>query len=325
MSQATTPAGKVSDLLIRLEPDPNLALVFPGQGSQKEGMGSALSSSPTASEVYAAADRVTGAPISRLCFEGPQEELTATENAQPAILATSLAILGTAIESGAIRARPALMAGHSLGQYSALVAAGALSLEDAIALVRERGRLMAAAGAVTGGTMAAIVGLSEDDVSAVCDESGAEVANYNAPGQIVVGGSPEAVGRACSLAKERGGRGLPLNVSGAFHTSLMASAAEQFAERIEKAEIAAPAIPVIGNVSARQLTTVEEVRADLASQVRSPVRWYQSMDRLQDAGITSVIEIGPGKVLTGQLKRSHPAMAGVSLDETEAVRSTADV
>jgi [acyl-carrier-protein] S-malonyltransferase len=268
---------------------------------------------------------VTGAPISRLCFEGPQEELTATENAQPAILATSLAILGAAIESGALSRRPALMAGHSLGQYSALVAAGALDLDGAIALVRERGQLMAVAGAETGGTMAAVVGLNEDDVAAICSESGAEVANYNAPGQIVVGGTIDAVGKACTLARERGGRGLLLNVSGAFHTSLMAPAADRFADRIERAEIGAPGIPVIGNVSALPLTTAEEVRADLASQVRSPVRWYQSMDCLHDAGITSVIEIGPGKVLMGQLKRSHPAMSGASLDEAEATRSTADV
>jgi [acyl-carrier-protein] S-malonyltransferase len=184
---------------------------------------------------------------------------------------------------------------------------------------------MAEVGKELGGTMAAVVGLDDDAVIAVCEESGAEVANYNAPGQIVIGGPVGSVERACALAKERGGRGIPINVSGAFHTSLMASAAERFAPRIKQAAIRDPRIPVVGNVSAQPLTTAEDVRADLTAQVRSPVRWYQSMDRLQGAGVTGVTEIGPGRVLTAQLKRSHPAMTGINLDEAEALRSAASV
>ncbi|MEO6197962.1 MAG: ACP S-malonyltransferase [Dehalococcoidia bacterium] len=326
MSQTPAPAGTVSELLQQLKPNPNSGIVFPGQGSQNAGMGREVSgSSATATAIYDAADRITGTSISTLCFDGPQDTLTATENAQPAILATSLAILAAAIETGAISTRPAYMAGHSLGEYSALVAAGAIDLDDALALVHERGRLMAEVGKELGGTMAAVVGLDEDAVIAVCEESGAEVANYNAPGQIVIGGRVASVKHACALAKERGGRGIAINVSGAFHTSLMDSAAERFAPRIEQAAIRDPQIPVIGNVSAQPLTTVEEVRADLAAQVRSPVRWYQSMDHLQIMGVTEVVEIGPGRVLTAQLKRSHPAMTSISLDEAEALRSAASV
>ena len=153
----------------------------------------------------------------------------------------------------------------------------------------------------------------------ICRESGAEAANYNAPTQTVIGGRRDAVERACALAKERGGRGLPVNVSGAFHTSLMEPAAREFARVLEAVEIAAPAIPVIGNVSAQPLTTAEDVRGDLAQQIRSPVRWYQSMDAAQASGVRRVLELGPGKILTAQLKRSHPDLELGSLDETAAL------
>ena len=260
-----------------------------------------------------------------LCANGPDDELTSTANAQPAILATSLAILAAALESGALASRPAFVAGHSLGEYSALVAAGALSIEDAVRLVRERGRLMAEAGRQAEGTLAAVVGLDEATVAEICRESGAEVANYNAPTQTVIGGTPAAVERACALAKERGGRGLPVNVSGAFHTSLMEPAAREFARVLEAVAIGEPAIPVIGNVSAQPLTTVEDVRADLREQIRSPVRWYQSMDTAQAKGVRRVIELGPGRILSSQLKRSHPDLELGSLDEAAALKAASSV
>jgi [acyl-carrier-protein] S-malonyltransferase len=317
MDEASLPASGISERLLQLPPDETLAFVFPGQGSQKAGMGNDVrAASAVAREVFAIADEAAGFALSSLCASGPDDELTHTENAQPAILTTSLAVLAAALESGALAARPAFMAGHSLGEYTALVAAGSFGIADAVRLVRERGRLM---GEQTEGTLAAVVGLDEATVAAICDESGAEVANYNAPTQTVVGGTRKAVELACVLAKERGGRGLPVNVSGAFHTSLMEPAARHFATILDSEHIAHPSIPVIGNVSAEPLTATEQVRADLVMQIRSPVHWYQSMDLLEAKGVRRVIEIGPGKILTSQLKRSNPNLECVSLDEAAAL------
>jgi len=279
-------------------------------------------SSETARGIFAAADEALGFSLTELCAEGPEDELTNTMNAQPAILVTSLAILGAALESGAIASQPAYVAGHSLGEYSALVAAGSLGVEDAVRLVRERGKIM---GGQCEGTLAAIVGLDEATVAEICRESGAECANYNAPTQTVVGGTREAVERACVLAKERGGRGLPVNVSGAFHTSLMKPAARQFAQILDATDIAAPEISVIGNVGAQPLVTIEDVRADLREQIRSPVRWYQSMDAAQALGVRRVVELGPGKVLSAQLKRSHPGFELSNLDEAAAIKAASGV
>ena len=292
MTPAPLSANDISRRLLQLPLDPTLTLVFPGQGSQKVGMGAEVrAASAAASEVFDIADQTLGFSLSNLCADGPDDTLTATSNAQPALLTTSIAILGAALESGALDRRPAYLAGHSLGEYSALVAAGSLDLEDALRLVRERGRLMQEA---KGGTLAAVIGLDEETVAGICADTGAEVANYNAPTQTVIGGTPDAVAKACELAKERGGRGLPVNVSGAFHTSLMAPAADKFAEVIAAADIRDPNIPVIGNIGAVPLTSADDVRADLASQIRSPVRWYQSMDHLETLGVTEVIELGPG-------------------------------
>ncbi|RLC56339.1 MAG: malonyl CoA-acyl carrier protein transacylase, partial [Chloroflexi bacterium] len=264
MNEATSPSRLTADRLLQLSVDPELALVFPGQGSQKVGMGrAAAESSATAAGVFAEANEALGFDLSRLCFEGPEERLRETANTQPAILAASVAILAAALEAGTIERRPALVAGHSLGEYSALVAARSLEFGAAMRLVRERGRLMDEAGQASPGRLAAVVGLDEATVEEICRESGAEVANYNAATQTVVGGPPEAVERACALAKERGGRGLPVKVSGAFHTSLMEPAAEAFSRLLTDAEVAVPLIPVVGNVSGQTLTAAADVRADL--------------------------------------------------------------
>lgn len=326
MDQPSFSARDISKRLLQLPLDNSLALVFPGQGSQKAGMGAAIhDASAIAREVYVIADEAAGFALSELCFNGPDEQLTRTVNAQPAILATSLAILAVALDTGALARRPGFAAGHSLGEYSALVATGVLDFDDAVRVVRQRGRLMEEAGQRSHGTLAAVVGLDEKTVADVCRKSGAEVANYNGPTQTVIGGTQEAVRKACDLAKEAGGRGIAVNVSGAFHTSLMAPAAREFSAVIDATNISDPIVPVVGNLTAHALRTNDQVRADLREQIRAPVRWYQSMNLLQRHGVQRVIEIGPGKVLTAQLKRSNPGLEAVSLDEADALKAATNV
>lgn len=285
----------------------------------------AAETSAAARTVFEAADDVLGVPLSRLCFEGPEEELIRTANAQPAILVTSLALLAAAVENGAIARRPRLCAGHSLGEYTALVAAGSLAFEDALRLVRERGRLMEEAGRERPGTMAAVVGLSDGEVEKLCAETGAELCNYNSLGQVVIGGAPEAVERACQLAKKRGGRGLALRVSGAFHTSLMEAAASRFAQALERTAIADPVVPVVGNVSGKPLLTAEDVMRELREQIRRPVLWQQSIERMIGEGVTTFVEVGPGRVLTTMLKRAAPQVKAIAIDGVGALTGAGDV
>lgn len=322
----TGPLALVAGRLHQAPTDPRLALCFPGQGSQKPGMGkNAAETSAAARLIFEAADDVLGMSLSHLCFEGPEEELTRTANAQPAILVTSLALLAAAVENGTIDKKPRLCAGHSLGEYTALVAAGSLAFEDALRLVRERGRLMEQAGRERPGTMAAVVGLNDGAVEEICAETGAELCNYNSPGQVVIGGTPEAVERACRLAKERGGRGLALRVSGAFHTSLMDAAAARFVQALERTAIADPTVPVVGNVSGKPLRTAQEVMCELREQIRRPVRWQQSIERMIGDGVTTFVEIGPGRVLTTMLKRAAPQVKTISVDGIGALESAGDV
>jgi [acyl-carrier-protein] S-malonyltransferase len=320
MSPVLESPQRIGRFFLDLPADAGLAVVFPGQGTQKAGMATGLpDASPGARQVFDLADQVLGISLTALCCDGPDDELTRTENAQPAILACSIACLAVALETGALAKRPAFVAGHSLGEYTALVASGALSLEPALVLVRERGLLMEQAGRERPGTMAALVGVDETTADEICRLSEAEPCNYNGPTQIVVGGTPEAVEKACALAKERGGRGLPLQVSGAFHTSLMASAAERFASVLEGTPLEDPVIPVIGNVTGRPLTTAAEVRDELSLQLTSPVLWHASVAGMNGGGVRTFVEIGPGRVLTGMIKRSLPDAATVALDGIEAL------
>jgi [acyl-carrier-protein] S-malonyltransferase len=278
--------------------------LFPGQGSQFVGMGAALHrESATARRVFEEAGEALGMDLARLCFEGPEDELVKTKNTQPAILTHSVAVMRELAERGVT---PRGAAGHSLGEYSAYVAAGSLSLADAVRLVRRRGELMYEAGLARPGSMAAILGLDGDTVTAVCAKvvDGTVVpANLNSPGQVVISGDPPAVEKAMALAKEAGAkRAVPLPVSGAFHSPLMEPASRGLEEALAGVAIAPARIPVVANATAAVVTEPEAIRASLVNQLLSPVRWEASMRALVAAPGGPFVEAGPGKVLKGLLR-----------------------
>ncbi len=322
----------------------NSALLFPGQGSQQVGMATAVAAAyPAAQEALAEADDVLASPLSRLMAEGPEETLTDTINAQPALLAASIAIL-RALESelGAQAAPPALasegmqagtparqvyLAGHSMGEYSALVAARSLAYADGLRLVRERGRLMKEAGTRSPGMMAAILGLDEDKVATVCAEVTAkggiaQVANDNCPGQVVISGDITGMQAAMqALAAAGAKKVVPLAVSIAAHSPLMRPAAEELQAAIAATPLAPPQAPVIGNTTAAPLTSVEAIRSELGAQLTGSVRWTATLQYLADAGVTSFVEIGPGEVLSGLVKRVARGATRLSVAEPDAVRA----
>jgi [acyl-carrier-protein] S-malonyltransferase len=299
------------------------AWVFPGQGAQEAGMGRDLyESNAAARDIFDRADAALGRPISRLCFDGPAEELGRTSNSQPAIYTTSIACLEAARAAGALGGDAAFVAGHSLGEYSALCAAGALDFEAGLRLVEERGRLTQAAADASEGGMAAIMGLDEAATQAVCADAGAELCNINSPGQIVIGGAKAGVEKACALALERGAkRAIPLDVNGAFHTSLMEPAVEPFRAAIAAAGVRAPAIPIVTNDTAAATSDPDVIAAELAFQLTHPVRWVQCVETLSAAGVTSFVEIGPGKVLTGLIKRIAPGATLRNVNGTGSIAS----
>ena len=274
--------------------------------------------------LFAEADAVLGYPLSRICFEGPEAELTATANAQPAILTVSLAALGFLRARTAAAVAPMAVAGHSLGEYSALVATGALRFADAVRLVHLRGKFMQEAVPAGVGAMAAILGLAADEVAAACREAaGAEVvspANLNGGGQVVIAGHKAAVERACAAARARGAkRALPLAVSAPFHCSLMQPAADRLAAELERVEIAAPQVPVVTNVEAAPNQDPTRVRELLTRQVTAPVRWEESVERLASMGVTRAIEVGAGNVLAGLVRRIAPAITTASVGDPDAI------
>ncbi len=298
-----------------------VAVLFPGQGSQHTGMGLELAEAfPAAREVFRTADEVLGFALSELCWNGPEEELRQTENAQPAILVHSLAAWVVTREQLASRVR--LAAGHSLGEFSAYAAAGALEIPDAVRLVRRRGELMAAARA---GTMSAIIGLEPHAVEEICakvEASGGTVvaANFNSPIQIVISGEAAAVGQASELAKAAGARMVkPLPVSGAFHSPLMADAEAGLRAELDGVPFRDPEFPVVANATAEPVREAAAARSSLVRQLTAPVRWTQSILRIAEEGVDQFVELGPGKVLTGLLKRIDSGLRGSEVGRPEDV------
>lgn len=283
------------------------AWLFPGQGAQFVGMGRDLyEQAPAARAVFDAADEALGFALSRLCFEGPEDELTRTVNTQPALVTHSIAALAAAIEAGTVAEGAAYLAGHSLGEYAALIAAGALTFADGVRLVRERGRLMQEACDEHPGTMAVVLGMERASVAEVCAQHGVSLCNENAPGNITIGGTPEAVQAASAAATAAGAsRVLPLNVAGAFHTPLMAAAAASMRAVLASTTFSDLRTPVVSNVTSRALSRGAELADELADQVTSPVLWLDGVRVMLTAGVTHFVEFGPGRVLTAQLKRTE--------------------
>ncbi|MEN8241309.1 MAG: ACP S-malonyltransferase [Chloroflexota bacterium] len=305
----------------------SLGFLFPGQGAQAVGMGKELAETfPLAAEVFEQADQILGFPLSKMAWEGPAEELNDTANTQPALYVHSIAVWKV-LKDRHPEVQPKYMAGHSLGEFSALTAAGSFSFAQGLLLVRARGERMREAGVKSPGRIAAILGLTLDQLEEITAEAAAEgqpvtIANDNCPGQVVISGSQDAVDRAIELAKAAGAkRALPLKVSVAVHSSLMADAQQGLMEAINNTEINAPQVPVIGNVSALPLKTAEDVRQELQAQLTSRVRWTETIEYLIENGITRYYELGSGKVLSGLTRRIDRGTSQIALGKPEDFES----
>lgn len=304
----------------------SLAFIFPGQGSQSPGMGRDLAeNSEAARKVFEEADDALGFKISELCFQGPAEKLQLTETTQPAILTTSIAALRAVEEAGF--PKPDFVAGHSLGEYSALVAAGALSLFDAVRTVRSRGRYMQEAAPVGSGAMAAVMGADLGLVMEACNEAAVgqvcSPANINSANQVVIAGDAAAVDRAIELLKERGAkRAIRLNVSAPFHCALMMPAQERLAEDLEKLDFHDLQVPLVTNVDAARITSGGDARDALVRQVSSPVRWHESVTYLIQEGVDTFAEVGPGKVLSGLVRQIDRAVRCLNVEDTASLSAT---
>ena len=303
----------------------SVAMVFPGQGSQSPGMGKDLAENfSVARQVFEEADDALGFAISRLCFEGPAEDLQLTENTQPAILTVSVAAFRVIKEAG-IEA-PAFVAGHSLGEYSALVAAGALSLTDAVRTVRARGQYMQEAVPVGTGAMAAVLGGELSDIERICEEARRDqvcsIANFNSPNQAVIAGSTEAVDRAVELLSGVAKRVIKLKVSAPFHCALMKPAQDRLAADLERLNFNEPAVPVVTNVDVRPTTAPAELRDALVRQVSAPVRWLESMQLLMQQGVDTFVETGPGKVLSGLTRQTSRDVKTLNVEDAASLEAT---
>jgi [acyl-carrier-protein] S-malonyltransferase len=305
--------------------DNQIAFLFPGQGSQAVGMGKDLAQRyPVAKQAFEEADEALGAELSQLCFEGPEDQLRLTENTQPAILTVSVAAWRVLSEKGI---KPAFVAGHSLGEYSAHVAAGTLSFTDAVRAVRNRGKYMQEAVPVGTGSMAAIVGMSIDAVTTLCANAAqgevCEPANINSPDQIVISGSTGAIERAVKLAEERGAkRAKMLQVSAPFHCSLMKPAQDRLAKDLEALNFSAPQVPVIANVYAKPVEDEVSAREALIRQVTGSVKWSESIQLLIARGVQTFVEVGPGKVLCGLMRQIDRTKKALNVDDEASLQKT---
>jgi [acyl-carrier-protein] S-malonyltransferase len=331
-----------------------VAFLFPGQGSQSVGMGADIfATSPTARRIFTAVDDALGFSLSTLCFQGPEDTLRETVNAQPAIVTVSLAFLAAFQEAVSPDASstplvPSYLAGHSVGEWTALIVSGAIDLQSAICTVRERGRLMDHEGTVCPGGMAAVIGMEAAPLQEVCQEATQQtlealaangeapthpgqgrvvVANYNAPGQIVISGEQRALSLASELAKARGAkRVIPLAVSGAFHSPVMQPAADALTQTLATISLHNAFTPIIGNIHATPLTEVDDLRTELAQQVATSVQWSRSIEYLVNAGVTTFIEIGPGQALTGMVKRIAKGVTTINIGSaTDVTKAAAQI
>ena len=301
----------------------NMAILFPGQGAQKVGMGKDFYDAvPAAREVYERANAVLDVDIAKVCFDGPEEELNDTAVCQVAVLVTSLAALeAMRAKCGEDAAKADMAAGLSLGEYTALAYAGAFQFEDAVRLVRQRGIFMKEAGEINPGTMLCLIGMARDDVMEVIAATGQDrgtlvAANFNSPGQIVLSGTAEAIAAAAEIAKERNAkRVIPLTVSGAFHSPLMDPAAEKLKSELAGIEIKDPAVPVVSNVAAKYVRSADEIRDLLALQLTSSVLWEDSMRFMISEGMTEAMEVGPGRVLAGLLAKTDRSVTVRNIGE----------
>jgi [acyl-carrier-protein] S-malonyltransferase len=299
------------------------AVLFAGQGAQHVGMGRDLAAGyPAAARLFETADAALGYGLSRICFEGPEAELTRTENAQPGIFLVSWVAL-TLLKAEVPGLEFHAAAGLSLGEFTALAAAGAVSFEDGLRVVRLRGRFMQEACEVTQGAMAAVIGLDEAPTREVCAEAGVTLANLNCPGQIVISGASDRIADAVELAKARGARkAIPLAVAGAYHSPLMASAKPKLAAELARITIAAPRVPVVSNVTALPHASAETIAGTLVEQVTSSVRWEESIRWLLAQGFTRFIELGPGTALTGFLRRIDKTAVALNVSDAASLAST---
>ena len=300
------------------------AYVFPGQGSQKVGMGYDLYENfASARKIFDQADKVLDAPVSKLCFEGPAEDLQLTINAQPALLTISFACLQAIREANGVKLPPPeLVAGHSLGEYTALAVAGVFDFATAVYLARERGRLMYETGLLQPGGMTAIIGFDESSLIEVCKESGTWLANINSPQQLVISGAIENLKIAAELAKARGARrAIPLPVSGAFHTPMMQKAADAMSEILDSISLRNPDIPVIANTTAEPINTGNQVKAELINQLCNGVQWQRSIEFMLTSGVDTFVEVGPGEVLTGLIKRINGNSLTINIGDTRTINN----
>jgi len=300
-----------------------VAYVFPGQGAQYVGMGLDLYQNfPSAKAVFEQADRALGFSLSRLCFEGPEAELVQTVNAQPAIVTASFACLEAARSLGGVLPPASFVAGHSLGEYTALAAACVLDFKDTVYLARERGRLMHQAGRLTPGGMAAVIGLDTSALAGVCQETSVKMANINCPGQVAISGAEENLVRAMELSKAKGAaRVVRLQVSGAFHTPLMQPAVDGMTKVMAGLTFRPPLIPVVANTTAQPLATAGPFPEELLNQLCHCVQWQRSVEYMASSGVSTFIEIGPGRVLSGLIKRTNREARIINIGDAEAVKN----